>query len=96
LRGGALHASCKDVWYKCHVLHYFSTVHFKKLLVKMGASTIFSFMKEGWKCVLTLGVPYFIQDVSKNALTNFSREFFVLKKDKIHIITWPDINGFWD
>ena len=85
-RGVALYASCKDVWYK--FMYFIISVQFilKKFLAKMGASAIFSFMKEEWKCVLTPGVPYFIQGVSRNALTNFNSRFFT-SKPKVHIFT---------
>jgi hypothetical protein len=49
----------------------------------MGALTIFSFMKEEWKCVFTHGVPYFIKGISRNALTNFNSEFFISKQRQV-------------
>lgn len=51
-------------------------------------------MKEEWKCVLTHGVPYFVKGIPRNALTNFNVNSSYQNKDKFHIITCPDINGY--
>ena len=58
-----------------------------KFLAKMSTSAIFSFMKEEWKCVLTHGVPYFIQSISRNALTDFNSGFFTSKQSTYNHMT---------
>jgi len=62
-----------------NVMYFIILVQFilKKFLAKMSDSTIFSFLKEEWTCVLTTGVPYFIQVICMNALINFNSGFFI-------------------
>ena len=70
-----------------NVMYFIIPVQFilKKFLAKMGTSTIFSFMKEEWKCVLTPGVPYVMQGISRNTLTNFNSGFVTSEQRQKYI-----------
>jgi len=64
-----------------NIMYFIISVQFivREILAKNRCNYFF-FFKEEWKCVLTPGVPYFIQGVSRNALKNFNSEFLTSKQ----------------
>ena len=67
-------------------MYFIISVQFilKKFFAKICVSVL-SFMKEDWTCVLTPGVLYVIQGISRNTLTNFNSGFVTSEQRQKYI-----------